>query len=206
MESEWLGKLWARWGDAVREAGFTPNQLNHAYDKTELLEKYAKLALELGRLPTANDLRLKHRKDSFYPDQKVFERLGKKAELIRQVLEFCQNHEGYGDVIRMCEAYATLNHIPPEKATLSEEKTGFVYLVKSNRFYKIGKTNAVGRREYELAIQLPEPTRTVHVIRTDDPTGIEAYWHNRFANKRKNGEWFELDATDVAIFKRRKFM
>lgn len=79
-------------------------------------------------------------------------------------------------------------------------------MLKSGRYYKVGATNSFGRREREIALQLPERATTVHVIKTDDPFGIEHYWHTRFADRRKNSEWFELTQKDVRDFKRRKFM
>src|SRR5437773_1724310 len=66
-KSDWEGVYWARWNDALGEAGFGPNQLTEAYEKAELLDKYAELTLELGRLPTNADLRLKTRKDPEFP-------------------------------------------------------------------------------------------------------------------------------------------
>jgi hypothetical protein len=36
----WEGKFWVRWGDALREAGFEPNQFNAAFDRTMLIEKF----------------------------------------------------------------------------------------------------------------------------------------------------------------------
>jgi hypothetical protein len=192
----------------LREAGFAPNQLQAAFDKTELLDKYARFAQELGRLPTEGDLKLQARADPSFPSHGTFTgRLGSKSELIGQLLEFCRGRSGYGNVIPMCERYTSRSQeMLGEPKVPQEEAIGSVYLIRSGRFYKIGRSNASGRREYELAILLPEKAKMIHAIRTDDPTGIEVYWHNRFAAKRKNGEWFELTTSDVAVFKRRKFM
>jgi Meiotically up-regulated gene 113 len=203
---DWYGVHWARWGDALREAGFAPNTLQGAYDKAELLEKYASLAQQLGRLPASGDLRLKSRSDPEFPSHGTFNRFGTKLQLIQQLNQFCRSHNQYVDVAGLCDAYQSASPSTKKAAQPNAVELGFVYLIKSGRFHKIGKSNSAGRREYELAIQLPEKAKTVHTIRTDDPIGIEAYWHNRFESKRKNGEWFDLDAADVAAFKRRKFM
>ena len=68
-----------------------------------MLEKLASIARELTRVPTANDLRMKGRADKSYPNAKVFERLGPKAELVRQLLEFCQARSEFADVAELCE-------------------------------------------------------------------------------------------------------
>jgi hypothetical protein len=205
-EWQWQ-KHWPRWGDALREAGFAPNEFQTGYDPAFLLRKYAEVARELGTLPTNRELSVRSRNVPDFPSRGVFERLGSKSELVQQLAAFCREHHEFSDVLALCEKYSLIDQQPDERESPSDSiELGYVYLMKSGRFYKIGKSNSAARRERELAIQLPEKLRTVHVISTDDPTGIEAYWHKRFEAKRLNGEWFDLDVNDVAAFKRRKFM
>ncbi|MGH9870543.1 MAG: GIY-YIG nuclease family protein [Candidatus Polarisedimenticolia bacterium] len=204
-ESDWLGRHWARWNDAVREAGLQPNTLQAAIDDNLLLEKLALLTRELGRFPTKPDISLRARRSDGFPNSKTFERLGRKAELAGKLVEFCQMRPFYQDVAQLAGAAAGKAAEPETEPSASIE-SGYVYLLKAGRHYKIGRSNAVGRRERELAIQLPEKATLVHTVKTDDPIGIEQYWHRRFQDKRGNGEWFLLSADDVAAFRRRKFM
>lgn len=150
---------------------------------------------------------MKATQDSSFPNAKTFARFGLKQELAAKVRAYCESRSGYEDVASICAIVAPTDAYKDDAdGDGAKQLFGFVYLMKSGCHYKIGRSNAVGRREYELGILLPEPPCTVHKIKTDDPVGIEAYWHQRFANKRKNGEWFTLDASDVKAFKRRKFM
>jgi hypothetical protein len=204
--SDWYGKYWVRWGDAVREAGFTPNQLNEAYSHTWLIEKFIALTRELGRLPVSGDLRMKARNDKGFPSHSVFGRLGSKRELISKVVEYCKEHKGFEDVLPLCGAVAKPDETLVRDNHTTSEKIGYVYLLKHGlrRDYKIGKTFNPLRREGEIALQLPEKLVPIHYIKTDDPSGVENYWHTRFADKRKEGEWFALASVDVRAFKKWK--
>lgn len=198
---EWE-RYWSRFGDALCEAGFEPNQLNSAKDQQEKVRRVTELARELGRFPTHGDLRVKRTNDETFPGKGAFDKY-RVVDLKAAVAAFCTAHPEFSDVLAWCAVKPETSEAEAKPDTSND---GFVYLIKSGRFYKIGKTISVRMRERQLQIQLPEAARTVHKIKTDDPTGIEAYWHRRFEAKRKNGEWFELSAQDVAAFRRRKFM
>ena len=200
------GKHWTGWGDALLEAGFAPNDWNRAYDDTGLLEKYAQLAHELGRLPVRNDLRMKAHRNSDFPSITPFQRLGEKAEIVRRLREYCLIHEGYNDVVAMCDAYTAPARTIPTASGDGDSQIEYVYLMKSGQFYKIGHSGAPGRRQYDLSIQLPEKVVHIHEIPTPAPEAAERYWHERFKAKRKGGEWFALNAADVKAFKRCKSM
>lgn len=205
-ESAWKGVYWVKWNEAVREAGFEPNKMVTAYSKEQLLDALGQLAKEIGHIPTEADIRMRARKESGFPTGKTFARLGSKPERIAHLLDYCRNRPGFEEVVVFSEnALASLPKMS-EDVPASPDGDGFVYLIKSGRHYKIGRTNDPDRRERELAYQTVDKNVRVHSIRTDDPSGIEAYWLRRFADKRvrADGEWFALNAKDVSAFRRRK--
>ena len=75
---DWYGRLWTKWGDAVREAGLQANRMVGACDDDFLLEKLVSLTRELGRVPVQGDLLTAARKDSTFPSEKSFRRFGSK--------------------------------------------------------------------------------------------------------------------------------
>lgn len=69
---------------------------------------------------------------------------------------------------------------------------GYVYLLKYDRFYKIGCTTNLDRRITDLDILMPEKPELIHVIECEDHSKIERRLHQNLSRYRRNGEWFEL--------------
>mgnify|MGYP000098690222 CR=1 FL=1 len=87
---------------------------------------------------------------------------------------------------------------PTPTAPPCASKPGYIYLLHADtqNCFKIGRTNNLQRR---LAnILLPFPITLVHSIQVADMVWAERHLHQRFADKRLNGEWFNLDSDDVA--------
>ncbi|WP_077090674.1 GIY-YIG nuclease family protein [Mycobacterium rhizamassiliense] len=204
------GGLWANWGDAVSEAGYVPRQLQQQiYDDDDLLRYLAELTRQVRRLPSLGQRRMAKKADPTFPNSNVIEkRLGNTKQQIDRLRDFIERTPEFADVASLLpdmvvEALAKL----PEETDdpdAAQPVPGYVYLVRSGKFHKIGRSNDHGRRSYEIGLQLPEKLEVVHTIGTDDAVGIERYWHERFRDRRRNGEWFELTKADVAAFKRRR--
>ncbi len=205
---DWRGKYWTRWADALAEAGYSnPNEMQTAYPDEFLIEKLIELIQELGHFPTTTERRLKGHQDKNFPTHNTFSRFGGKADLIEAVLKYCDTHDKDAEIVAACKVAASTGKLQlRDRAGPEPIELGFVYLMKSGKYFKIGRTNCAERREFELRILLPEKLELVHKIKTDDPCGIEKYWHDRFKDSRKSGEWFDLSPSDVKAFKRRKTM
>lgn len=105
-ESDWIGRLWVRWGDALREAGFEPNKLQEAYSDDILMEKFIALTRELGHFPVSAEIRLKARSEDSFPARNTFARFGSKQQFAAKLLNYCKAHSGYEDMMALCAPIA----------------------------------------------------------------------------------------------------
>jgi Meiotically up-regulated gene 113 len=200
-EHQWHGIYWARWNDALNEAGFESQQLIQKADRQIILQKIVEAIRHYRKFPTYAELMLYRNIDADLAASKTLRRhFGTgtgMADAVREWIEKNPSNKNLIDLIPKSK--------DPPNVTSKSIADGFVYLIKSGQFYKIGHGDELEKRVKQIRTALPEASTLEHSIRTDDPSGIEAYWHRRFADKRANGEWFKLNLQDVASFKKRKY-
>ena len=76
-------------------------------------------------------------------------------------------------------------------------RSGSVYIVRSQNYYKIGQTRtSVLHRVETLQIGNPHKIEIVFVILTNKYKELETKLHEHFKHRHFRGEWFELEPED----------
>jgi hypothetical protein len=199
----WRGRIWVKWSDVIADAGLESNSFNQAYSKEFLFLKLRECAAHYGKFPTVSELQFYKNTDGAFPSKNVFQ---DRFDVKSMKAEFRAWLSKRSDLTgRELDLLNELGVASNSKFSASEFKTGFVYAIKFGEFCKIGRSDDVERRIKQINVALPEKGEIIHFIETDDPVGIEEYWHKRLSQYRENGEWFRLPAHELAAFKKRKF-
>lgn len=78
---------------------------------------------------------------------------------------------------------------------------GHIYVIRSPYGYKIGKTRTLRDRTRLFAVKLPFPIDVVMTGWFADYSLAERNFHRQFADKRLEGEWFDLTDSDLELLR-----
>lgn len=88
-QSAWKGKYWARWTDAVREAGYDPNAMTQKIPDEGILEGLAVFIAKLGRFPVRDEINIQARTVPGFPVwQTIRKRYGGMPQTAAALLDF----------------------------------------------------------------------------------------------------------------------
>ncbi len=76
-----------------------------------------------------------------------------------------------------------------------------IYIIKTNEFYKIGRTNNIKRRIKELESLNPFDVELILYQKKLYSRTVEAFLHAEFRDKNIKGEWFKLSELDLMLIK-----
>jgi len=112
---------------------------------------------------------------------------------------WCKSCKRAADTIRWRRAHASFGKKDGRSHNL--DVPGFVYLFRSDIFYKIGVSIDPSRRLKDLNVACPIPIEQVCSIGTDNMVSLEYALHQKFKQKHHHGEWFVLDSADIEYIK-----
>jgi hypothetical protein len=93
--------------------------------------------------------------------------------------------------------YAIRNGLDPTQ--LAAPPRGFVYIIASRGFHKIGRTTVLEARLAELRRSAwPSEIAVIHSAEVGDAKTVEKSLHDRFIASRFRGEWFQLNEQQVS--------
>jgi hypothetical protein len=75
---------------------------------------------------------------------------------------------------------------------------GSVYLLRSGRAYKIGRTGNLSQRLRYIDQALPNPVEVIYYLETGESSSLERFLHRQFAPYRIRGDWYRLRQEHIA--------
>jgi hypothetical protein len=103
-----------------------------------------------------------------------------------------------------------LNYIESQKLDFNDcfieshidlQKNQYVYFIKSEYGYKIGKTKDINQRLNTFGVKLPFKIELYSYIETKRMDECEIFYHEMLFDRRLNGEWFNLNESDFTTIK-----
>jgi hypothetical protein len=188
---------WPTHGALLQSQGLARGTMRQAYSDDELFRPLAQLTRVLGHFPTQNEREVERHREPAFPSSEAYLRRARGASLEVEFVDWCRRSNAYPDLVAKLSG-SIVGAIKQRRPAVR----GYVYMMRSGRRHKIGRETTEGARQAAAGTWLEDP-RVVHRIATDDPEGVERYWHERFRkqNKLVKGELYDLTAADVAAFK-----
>jgi hypothetical protein len=159
-----IRKYWDNYNDAVEEAGYPRNEPLRAYEKEEILSAYLSLVIkEKGKFPWSKAYARRTRGNPDLPAAGTLtKRFPRKYDLLLALKEYVSEHETPDEILTLIDDELD-SAIPPEvvdeAAGLIE---GYVYLMKSGKSYRIGRSSDPDFRRVALDRGTVEETTEEH--------------------------------------------
>jgi len=146
------------------------------------------------------------RVNSLYADVSAFDRAPTETLVEYELILDLNRHrdEHIRQAWEKVTSYLYMRHSMQRERAKEERahpKPGFVYLLQAGPYYKIGVSAQVDERIKQLSTLPPFDLELLHTIYSVDMYDLEKDLHGLYADKRKNGEWFELEPSDVEYIK-----
>ena len=87
----------------------------------------------------------------------------------------------------------------------NDKDIGYIYILKSEYGYKIGKSIKVKDRIALFNVKLPFEFDIEGYYKVVNMSATETYLHKKYGYKRLEGEWFDLSEDDVYTLKKELF-
>lgn len=134
--------------------------------------------------------------ETYFDPKFQFDKLNKYAQkIVIEEKKLDQAIQNVNEAKRLSIEYSKDKKL--EKVIKVKEEVGYIYMIKSEYGFKIGKSKNMKQRNKLYSIKMPFRFEYVFKNKCVDYHNLEVRLHTMFSEKHLNGEWFQLTDDDI---------